>query len=106
KVERSAYAGLPARPNATYVLQAEARSNLQSGRFKAYLVCSSAPGGVVRTGPDAAGAASPNDGAWHALRIGVQCPGEAQQLVVALHNPGLGKVSFRDLRVLEVAPSR
>lgn len=106
KVERSAYASLPARPNATYVLQAEARSDLQSGRFKTYLVCSSAPGGVVRTGPDAAGATSPNDGAWHALRIGVQCPGEAQQLVVALHNPGLGKVRFRDLRVLEVATGR
>jgi 4-amino-4-deoxy-L-arabinose transferase-like glycosyltransferase len=106
KVERSAYASTPARPNATYVLQVEARSDLQSGRFKAYLVCSSAPGGPVRTGPDAAGAASPNDGAWHTLRIGVQCPGEAAQLIVALHNPGLGKVTFRDVQLLEVAPGR
>jgi hypothetical protein len=106
KVERSAYGSIPARPDATYVLQVEAKSDLQSGRFKAYLVCSSAPGGVVRTGPDAVGAASPNDGAWHALRIGVQCPAESQQLIVALHNPGLGKVTFRDVRVLEVAPGR
>jgi mannosyltransferase len=104
KLERSAYASTPARPYAAYVLQLEVRSDLQSGRPKVYLVCSSAPAGEVRTGPDAAGAAPPNDGAWHTLRVGVQCPNDNPQLIVALHNPGLGSVAFRDVRVLEIAP--
>jgi hypothetical protein len=105
RVERSAYATVQARPDATYVLQLEARSNLQSGRFKAYLVCNSAAGTVVRTGPDAAGASTPNDGVWHTITVGVLCPIDSPQLIIALHNPGLGSVTFRNARLLEVSPT-
>ncbi len=104
--ERSAYAITPGKPNATYVLQLEARSELQSGRFRTHLVCSAPPGGTTRTGPDAAGASTPNDGTWHTIRIGVQCSADSPQLIVALHNPGLGKVTFRDVRVLEVSRTK
>ena len=105
QVERSAYAAVEARPGATYVLQLEARSELQAGRFKTYLVCSSAQGTVVRTGPDPAGASSPNDGAWHTVTVGVLCPTDSPQLIIALHNPGLGSVTFRDVRLLEMSPA-
>ncbi|MEA2573382.1 MAG: mannosyltransferase [Chloroflexia bacterium] len=106
QVERDAYATAQAHPNGTYVLEMEARSELQSGRFKTYLVCSSASGSIVRHGPDAAGASTPSDGAWHTIRIGMQCPADNPTLVIALHNPGLGRVSFRNVRLVEVPPAR
>lgn len=104
QVERSAYGTSPAQPNGVYVLEMEARSDLQSGRFKAFLVCASASGSVARHGPDAAGATAPSDRAWHTIRVGIQCPADNPGLVVALHNSGLGKVAFRNVRLVQIAP--
>lgn len=103
QVERSAYGTAPAQPNGVYVLEMEARSDLQLGRFKAFLVCASASGSVARHGPDAAGATTPSDGAWHVIRVGIQCPADNPGLVIALHNSGLGRVAFRNVRLVEIA---
>ncbi|HEX8230120.1 MAG TPA: hypothetical protein VF826_12525, partial [Chloroflexia bacterium] len=106
QVERSAYGPAPAQSNGVYVLELEARSELQSGRFKTFLVCGSASGSVTRHGPDAAGATTPSDGAWHTIRVGIQCPADNPQLIIALHNSGLGRVAFRNVRLVEIPPIR
>jgi 4-amino-4-deoxy-L-arabinose transferase-like glycosyltransferase len=105
QVERSAYGPAPAQPDRIYVLELEARSELQSGRFKTFLVCGSASGSVARHGPDAAGATTPSDGAWHTIRVGIQCPDDNPQLIIALHNSGLGRVAFRNVRLVEIPPA-
>lgn len=105
QVERSAYGTAPAQPNGVYVLEMEARSELQSGRFKTFLVCVSASGSVARHGPDAAGATTPSDGAWHTIRVGIQCPADNPGLIIALQNPGLGRVSFRNVRLVQMVPA-
>lgn len=102
QVERSVYGSAPARPNGIYVLELEAKSELQAGRYTTYLVCGSASGSVVRHGPSAEGATTSSDRAWHTIRVGIQCPADNPQLVIALHNSGSGRVAFRNVRLVEV----
>jgi hypothetical protein len=81
------------------ILTFQARSELVSGRMRAFLICQDVDGGWTTISPDGAGAPAPNDGAWHSITIAALCPAGTSHARIDLRNGGLGTVAFRDVRL-------
>lgn len=100
--EQQAIRQVPAAAHALFVLDFEARSDLQTGRMRSFLICTAADARFLRIAPDGGGATIAADRTWHATRISVMCPAGTAALRLDLRNAGQGTVRFRNLTLRTV----
>jgi hypothetical protein len=92
----------PGQPGRLYLLSFEARSQLQAGRVRSFLICTTGGSGWTLVAPNGDGATVPNDGAWHTVMIPAQCPATSASLILDLRNAGAGVTTFRNVRLQDV----
>jgi hypothetical protein len=100
--EMHAELSMPINPANLYVLSFDARSTLQSGGIRAFLLCLSKKGELLLPAPHGGGAAPPNDGQWHRMYIAALCPPHSTRVSVDLRNAGIGETLFRDVNLVEL----
>ena len=104
--EQQAIRHVPAQAHSLFVLDFEARSELQTGRVRSFLICAAADQGFLRIAPDGGGATIANDNTWQPIRLSVMCPAATAALRLDLRNAGQGAVGFRNvtLRTIRDGP--
>lgn len=92
----------PVLPGALYVTQVAMDAELTSGRGLVSLSCLNAVGMTTAI----ASAETPDAMAgWQTVRAALWCPVGSTQMRIDLDNRGVGTISFRDVRLLMIAPT-
>lgn len=103
--EARASQAVPAQPGKLYSFTFQARSELETGRVRSFLICTGPNDQWLSIAPDYAGATEPNDSAWHNISVSTLCPATTTGLLLDVRNAGIGTVEFREFNLASISPS-